>query len=50
MTAGQRAQYRDNLKAILADLEKLAPEVPEKNRVRKIARCLKHVIGDLEAS
>jgi hypothetical protein len=50
LTAGQRAQYRDNLKAILADLEKLAPEVPEKNRVRKISRCLKNVIGDLEAS
>jgi hypothetical protein len=49
LSAGQRAQYRDNLKSIAADLTKLAPDIPEKNRVQKISRCLGHAINDLEA-
>jgi len=49
LTAAQRAQYRDDLKSISGDLPKLAQDVPDKNRVRKIARCLDHAINDLEA-
>jgi hypothetical protein len=47
LTAGQRAQYRDDLKSISADLRKLAPAIPEVNRVQKIMRCLDHTLGDL---
>jgi hypothetical protein len=47
LTAGQRVQYRDDLKSISADLRKLAPAVPEVNRVQKILRCLDHAFGDL---
>jgi hypothetical protein len=47
LTAGQRAQYRDDLKSISADLRKLAPAIAEVSRVQKILRCLDHVLGDL---
>jgi hypothetical protein len=47
LTAGQRARYRDDLKSISADLRKLAPAVPEVNRVQKILRCLDNVVGEL---
>lgn len=47
LTAEQRALYRDELKTIRADLLKLGPDVPEKNRVQKISRCLENVIADL---
>ncbi len=50
LNAGQRAQYRDELTAISADLRKLVPDVPEKNRVQKILRCLEHAIGDLSGT
>jgi hypothetical protein len=48
LSAGQRAEYREALKSIVADLRKLVPAVPEKNRVQKILRCLDHAIGDLQ--
>jgi hypothetical protein len=47
LTAGQRAQYRDDLKSISADLRKLAPAIPDVNRVQKILRCLDHAVDDL---
>jgi hypothetical protein len=47
LNADQRAQYTVDLKSISADLRKLAPDVPEKTRIAKIARCLEHAIGDL---
>ena len=47
LTAGQRAQYGDDLKSISADMRKLAPAIPEANRVQKILRCLDHALGDL---
>jgi len=50
LTAPQRAQYRDDLKSIAADLRKLAPVVPDKKRVQRISRCLDYAINDLEAS
>jgi hypothetical protein len=51
LNADQRAQYRDEMKSISANLRKLAPDLPEKTRIAKIARCLEHAIGDLsEAS
>jgi hypothetical protein len=49
LSAEQRAEYRNDLKSIAADLRKLAPDVPEKARMEKISRCLEHAIGDLEA-
>ena len=49
LTATQRTQYRDDLTSIATDLEKLAPDVPEITRVRKISRCLHQAIRDLEA-
>ncbi|HYM05975.1 MAG TPA: hypothetical protein VEU11_05395, partial [Terriglobales bacterium] len=49
LTAEQRAQYRDDLKTISADLRKLAPDVPDKNRVPRISSCLDNAIHDLEA-
>jgi hypothetical protein len=48
LTAEQRAHYRDDLKSIAVDVRKLAPDVPAKARMWKIARCLDQVIGDLE--
>jgi hypothetical protein len=51
LNADQRAQYRDEMKSISANLRKLAPDLPEKTRIAKIARCLEHAVGDLsEAS
>lgn len=47
LSAEQRGQYRDELNAILTDVQKLAPGVPEKARVQKISRCLENVIADL---
>ncbi len=47
LTAVQRAQYRDDLKAISVDLRKLAPSIPEANRVQKILRCLDNALGDI---
>jgi hypothetical protein len=48
LTAEQRAHYRNDLKSIAVDVHKLAPDVPAKARMRKIARCIDQVIGDLE--
>jgi len=48
LTAAQRNQYRSDLKSIAADVRKLAPDVPAKARMWKIARCLDQAIGDLE--
>jgi len=50
LNAGQQAQYRNELTSISAELRKLAPDVPEKNRVQKILRCLDHAIGDLSGA
>jgi hypothetical protein len=50
LTAAERTKYRDSLKSVRTDLEKLAPHIPEKNRVRRISRCLNQAIGHLEAS
>jgi hypothetical protein len=47
LSADQQRQYREELKAIAADVRKIAPGVPDKNRVRKISRCLENVIADL---
>ena len=47
LTTEQRRQYRDELKSIATDLRKLSPNVPEKNRMRKISHCLENVIADL---
>ena len=47
LSAEQRSQYRDDLKAILTDARKLAPGVPDKLRVQKISRCLENAIADL---
>jgi hypothetical protein len=47
LTAEQRAAYRDDLTSISADLRKLAPSIPEANRVQKILRCLDNALGDL---
>jgi hypothetical protein len=46
LTAGQRVEYRHDLKSISADLRKLAPAVPDAERVQKILRCLDHTLGD----
>jgi hypothetical protein len=50
LTAEQRTQYRADLQSIAVDAHKLAPEVPDKTRMRKVARCIDHAIGDLEAN
>ena len=50
LTAQQRAQYRGDLKSISTDFARLAHDIPDKNRVGKIARCLEHAINDSEAS
>ena len=50
LTPAERTQYRDDLKSISADFGKLAPDVPEKTRTRRISRCLDHVLSELEAS
>ena len=50
LNAGQRAEYRNELTSISTDLRRLAPDVPEKTRVAKIARCLEHAIGDLSGA
>jgi len=51
LNADRRAGYRGDLNSVSADLRKLAPDVPKKNRVQNILRCLDHAIGDLsEAS
>jgi hypothetical protein len=47
LNAEQRAQYRDDLNSISADLRRLAPSIPEPNRVQKILSCLDHALGDL---
>jgi hypothetical protein len=46
----QRSQYRNDLRSILGDFRKLAPDVPDKVRVEKISRCFSNVLSDLEAN
>ncbi len=45
----QRREYRRQVERIAADLQKLAPDVPEKRRMQRIARCLANVQKDLDA-
>ena len=45
----QRAQYRRDLIAIAGTVHKLAPEVPEKVRLRRVLRGLDNVLKDLGA-
>ena len=45
----QRRQYREELKSIATDLQKLSPSVPEKIRTNKISRCLENAITDLRS-
>jgi len=49
LNAGQRNEYRNDLKSIAADLRKLAPDIPEKTRMQKISRCIEDAIADVEA-
>jgi len=47
LTAEQRAGYRGDLQSISADLRKLAPSIPDANRVQKILRCLDNALGNI---
>ncbi|MFN7996657.1 MAG: hypothetical protein U0Q18_23800 [Bryobacteraceae bacterium] len=46
LNAEQRSRYREDLRGVSADLQKLAPDIPAKIRVQKIARCLQNAIAD----
>ena len=50
LTTEQRRRYRDELKSMATDLRKLSPNVPEKNRMQKIFRCVENVIADLSSA
>jgi hypothetical protein len=49
LNPAQRLAYRRELEALSAGFQKIAPDVPEKTRMRKIARCLENARKDLDS-
>ena len=47
LNAEQRTAYREDLNGIRARAAKLAPDIPDKVRMRKVLACLDSVLGDL---
>jgi hypothetical protein len=46
LNAAQRRAYRDEMNLIAAEFKKLAPDVPRRDRIDRILRCVRNVIED----
>ncbi len=49
LSAAQRSEYANRLKLARSQFEKLAPDIPEKRRMRLILHCIDNVQKDLAA-
>jgi hypothetical protein len=47
LSESQRRDYRHRLESFKADVEKLAPEVPRKNRITRMIRCIHGCLGTM---
>ena len=48
LDAAQRQEYRQDLANVLATVNKLAPEVPDKQRIARVQRCIGNVIAEID--